>query len=212
MRLFGESAGTCAFGCRGRCPHRPGRRHRFYGNLRRIRNFPTGRCRHRPLQSNRKMPTNSPKDFLFSPLPAARPLRRSAPAPLRKGRWLGATETERSSSRQLQILCGFSANPQAPAHSIVGADAHIGPLGSCEFAEDFRKIGAFCRADVGIGPYRHKRRCLRIRRKSAQICKPLPQNLSDSALPSRLPFRAAFSPWKMKSSRVRNACRSFCYA
>ena len=31
---------------------------------------------------------------------------------------------------------------------------HIGPLGSCEFAEDFRKIGAFCRADVGIGPYR----------------------------------------------------------
>ena len=35
----------------------------------------------------------------------------------------------------------------------VGADAHIGPLGSCEFAEDFRKNGAFCRADVGIGPY-----------------------------------------------------------
>ena len=91
VRLFGESAGTCAFGCRGRCPHRPGRMHRFYGNLRRIRNFPTGRCRHRPLQSNRKMPTDSPKDFRFSPLPTARPLRRSAPAPLRKGS-LGAVQ------------------------------------------------------------------------------------------------------------------------
>ena len=35
---------------------------------------------------------------------------------------------------------------------VVGADAHIGPLGSYEFAADPRKIGAFCRADVGIGP------------------------------------------------------------
>ena len=35
----------------------------------------------------------------------------------------------------------------------VGADAHIGPLGSCEFAADYRKNGAICRADVGIGPY-----------------------------------------------------------
>ena len=35
----------------------------------------------------------------------------------------------------------------------VGADAHIGPLGSYEFAADFRKNGAICRADVGIGPY-----------------------------------------------------------
>ena len=30
---------------------------------------------------------------------------------------------------------------------------HIGPLGSCEFAEDFRKNGAFCRADMDIDPY-----------------------------------------------------------
>ena len=35
----------------------------------------------------------------------------------------------------------------------VGADSHIGPPGSCEFAADFRKTGLFCRADVGIGPY-----------------------------------------------------------
>ena len=30
----------------------------------------------------------------------------------------------------------------------------IGPLGSSEFAADFRKTGAFCRVDVGIDPYR----------------------------------------------------------
>ena len=29
----------------------------------------------------------------------------------------------------------------------------ICPLGNYEFAADYRKIGAFCRADVGIGPY-----------------------------------------------------------
>lgn len=32
--------------------HRPGRMHRFYGILRQICNFPTGRCGHRPLQTN----------------------------------------------------------------------------------------------------------------------------------------------------------------
>ena len=37
-----------------------------------------------------------------------------------------------------------SADSYAPAHSAVGADAHIGPLGSHEFAEDFHKTGAFC--------------------------------------------------------------------
>ena len=37
--------------------------------------------------------------------------------------------------------------------AFVGADAHIGPLGSCEFAADFRKNGAVCRVDVGIDPY-----------------------------------------------------------
>ena len=38
------------FRCRGRCPHRPGRMHRFYGNLRRICNFSMGRQSCRPLQ------------------------------------------------------------------------------------------------------------------------------------------------------------------
>ena len=37
----------------------------------------------------------------------------------------------------------------------VGGDAYIAPLGSCEFAGDFRKNGAFRRVDVGIAPYEH---------------------------------------------------------
>ena len=53
----------------------------------------------------------------------------------------------------LQISYRFSANSQAFTDSVVGADAHIGPLGSYDFAGDPRKIGAFYRADVGIGPY-----------------------------------------------------------
>ena len=35
----------------------------------------------------------------------------------------------------------------------VGVDAHIDPLGTIEFAEDFRKTGFFRRGDVGIAPY-----------------------------------------------------------
>ena len=31
---------------------------------------------------------------------------------------------------------------------------HIGPLGSDEFAADFRNNSAFCRVDVGIDPYK----------------------------------------------------------
>ena len=43
-------------------------------------------------------------------------------------------------SREEQSKDGsFSENPQAFSSSFVGADAHIGPLGSCEFAEGFRK-------------------------------------------------------------------------
>mgnify|MGYP003261621682 FL=1 len=43
-------------------------------------------------------------------------------------------------SREEQSKVGsFSENPQSFSSSFVGADAHIGPLGSCEFAEGFRK-------------------------------------------------------------------------
>ena len=43
--------------------------------------------------------------------------------------------------------------PLSPRGAFVVADAHIGPLGSCEFAADYRKIGLFCRVNVGIDPY-----------------------------------------------------------
>ena len=49
-KIFGESVCTYPRGRRGRCPHRPGRMHRFYGNLRRICNFSMGRQSCRPLQ------------------------------------------------------------------------------------------------------------------------------------------------------------------
>ena len=49
-KIFGESVCTYPLGHRGRCPHRPGRMHRFYGNLRRICNFSMGRQSRRPLQ------------------------------------------------------------------------------------------------------------------------------------------------------------------
>ncbi len=45
-RILGRSRARC----RGRCPHRPGRMHRFCENLRRIRNCPMGRQSRRPLQ------------------------------------------------------------------------------------------------------------------------------------------------------------------
>ena len=35
----------------------------------------------------------------------------------------------------------------------VGGDAHIAPLGSYEFAGDFRKNRLFRRVDAGIDPY-----------------------------------------------------------
>ena len=40
-----------------------------------------------------------------------------------------------------------------PAQFCVGGDAYIAPLGTIEFAEDFRKIGITRRVDVGIDPY-----------------------------------------------------------
>ena len=60
-KIFGESVCTYPLGRRGRCrvtdvglplagTHRPGRMHRFYGNLRRICNFSMGRQSRRPLQ------------------------------------------------------------------------------------------------------------------------------------------------------------------
>ena len=58
-------------------------------------------------------------------------------------------------SREEQSKDGsFSENPQAFSSSFVGADAHIGPLGSCEFVEGFRKNRCILRADRVVRPYR----------------------------------------------------------
>ena len=65
----------------------------------------------------------------------------------------------------------------------VGVDAHIDPLGTIEFAEDFRKTGFFRRGDVGIDPYGFQAKLIQIR-----------QN------PERLAFRI-FLPLKKRLSR-----------
>ena len=57
----------------------------------------------------------------------------------------------------------------------VGGDAHIAPLSTTEFAEDFHKAGACRRVDVGIDPYAHLGRARKFRtygrpvRKSSRI-------------------------------------------
>ena len=65
----------------------------------------------------------------------------------------------------LKFLLTFSGGYMRAAKSIaaVGADAHIGPLGSYEFAADFRNNSVFCRVDVGIDPYSRVSNCMRIR-------------------------------------------------
>ena len=60
LEACSKNASTYTFVVGGRCPHRPGRIHLFYGNFQRIRDIPTGRCEHRPLQPNVRMPANSP--------------------------------------------------------------------------------------------------------------------------------------------------------
>ena len=47
----------------------------------------------------------------------------------------------------------IGAMPTSTFPSRVGGDAHIAPLGTTEFAENFRKISSICRGDVGIAPY-----------------------------------------------------------
>ena len=43
-------------------------------------------------------------------------------------------------------------------NGLVGGDAHIAPLSTTEFAEDFHKTGACRRVDVGIDPYERLRK------------------------------------------------------
>ena len=47
----------------------------------------------------------------------------------------------------------------------VGVDAHIDPAVHSVFMEICGEFATSRRADVGIGPYNHTRKCVRIRRK-----------------------------------------------
>ena len=49
---------------------------------------------------------------------------------------------------------------------VIGGNAHSACWGSNEFAEDYRKIGTFCRTNVGIIPYNRRCKYIQIRRKS----------------------------------------------
>ena len=66
MTIFGAKSRAMR-GCASKLAYRhrigPRRLHCFYRNLRRIRNFPTGRCRHRPLQSYAQVHSDSPRIF-----------------------------------------------------------------------------------------------------------------------------------------------------
>ncbi len=64
--------------------------------------------------------------------------------------------------------------------------AHIGPLGSCKFAEEYRKNGAFCRADVGIGPYKARTRVLRYRSSPTRLHVVQPVIVTSKNCPIRL--------------------------
>ena len=52
------------------------------------------------------------------------------------------------------------ANPSAAVSAVVGADAHIGPLGSYGFAADFRKKRYNLRADRAVRPYEERKELL----------------------------------------------------
>ena len=64
-----------------------------------------------------------------------------------------------------RISEGLSANSQALPYFNVGADAHIGPLGSSEFAVDFRKNGVFCVGRCGHRPLQAGGKRVLIRRR-----------------------------------------------
>ena len=65
-------------------------------------------------------------------------------------------------SENYQDLCDCGERPKR----CVGVDAHIAPLGSYEFAVDFRKISTFRRVDVGIAPYECSERFQKFRKRA----------------------------------------------
>ena len=67
-----------------------------------------------------------------------------------------------SARQKAAVLRNSLANSIAPAHLVVGADAHIGPTECTIFTKIFGEFAASQRADVGIGPYTEMGRCIRV--------------------------------------------------
>ena len=74
-----------------------------------------------------------------------------------------------SARREAVSLREFTANPYVLTPFVVGADAHIGPLGINEFAENYRKIAAFCGRTESSAPTESAKGCCRGRR----LCRPI---------------------------------------
>ena len=89
--------------CRGRCPHRPGRMHRFYRNLRRICNFSMGRQSRRPLQQPFALSVGEDDSVRPRDVPILR--ESSANSQLPNGAMCASPPTSKEVT-----ACGFAAN------------------------------------------------------------------------------------------------------
>ena len=102
-KIFGESVCTYPLGRRGRCPHRPGRMHRFYRNLRRICNFSMGRQSRRPLQQPFALSVGEDDSVRPRDVPIFR--ESSANSQLPNGAMCASPPTSKEVT-----ACGFAAN------------------------------------------------------------------------------------------------------
>ena len=102
-KIFGESVCTYPRGRRGRCPHRPGRMHRFYRNLRRICNFSMGRQSCRPLQQPFALSVGEDDSVRPRDVPILR--ESSANSQLPNGAMCASPPTSKEVT-----ACGFAAN------------------------------------------------------------------------------------------------------
>ena len=102
-KIFGESVCTYPLGRRGRCPHRPGRMHRFYRNLRRICNFSMGRQSCRPLQQPFALSVGEDDSVRPRDVPILR--ESSANSQLPNGAMCASPPTSKEVT-----ACGFAAN------------------------------------------------------------------------------------------------------
>ena len=102
-KIFGESVCTYPLGRRGRCPHRPGRMHRFYRNLRRICNFSMGRQSRRPLQQPFALSVGEDDSVRPRDVPILR--ESSANSQLPNGAMCASPPTSKEVT-----ACGFAAN------------------------------------------------------------------------------------------------------